>query len=269
MGWNNDVREGVAPPFFSCLLFWMAEKQMLLAKYIHNNLNLENSLGELWDVYAGRTLTRLQHVCVRYCSVPVASSGSWSSSFRIRVHLDWLECCSMLHKADASVPPPAPPIRMRTIRKSRGKVLVLFFFNSKMATVADYRKQKSLFPPLGFHQSFACAFSWELFHCLLHVQRYRFRTEIPWRNLKMWTFKSHWGPQFKCGPTVYTLIYLPNGHIIPISIHPSTFNPNVPIIWKHILNQLTRCYPASSSCGGSSQRHSGDTKTLAELKPRW
>lgn len=62
--------------------------------------------------------------------------------------------------------------------------------------------------------------------------------------------------------------------IIANSIHPSTFNPNVPIIWKHILNQLPRCYPASSSSGGGggSQRLSKcttSTKTLAGIKPWW
>lgn len=101
---------------FSCLLFWMTEKQMLLVKYIHNDLSWELSLEKLWDVYAGRIQTQLQHVCFCYCSVPVASSGPWSSSFRIRVHLYWLEYCSMLHKADASVP--HFPIRMRTMRRS-------------------------------------------------------------------------------------------------------------------------------------------------------
>lgn len=63
--------------------------------------------------------------------------------------------------------------------------------------------------------------------------------------------------------------------IIASSIHPSTFNPNVPIIWKHILNQLPRCYPASSRSGGGgggSQRLSkctASTKTLAGIKPWW
>lgn len=188
-------------------------------------------------------------------SVPVTSSGPWFSSFCFMVHLYWLEYCSILHKADA----PPPLIRMRTIRKSsnikyrQGKLLLLIKkWQQELITQSRTEFIPSFWVPSVLCLCILLTVDWcSTVACATIQLKYVGKT---W---KCWFLNLTEAPSLNVAP-LFTLWSTYRMAIIPISIHPSTFNPNVPIIWKHILNQLPRCYPASvsgsSSCGGGSQR---------------
>lgn len=146
-----------------------------------------------------------------------------------------------------------------------------------MATVADYTKQNRVYSLLLGSFSLSLVHfvdCWLMFHRLLHVQRYNFRTQIRWKNLKMLIFKSHWGPQFKCGPTVYTLIYLRNGHYPDHpSIHLQSKRAYYMETYPESVTQVLPCQQQQQQLRWrlpkALKMYRGDTKTLAELEARW
>lgn len=247
----------------------MTEEQILVAKSRHHDLNSELSLGKLYGDYADElSCSMFASATVQFLLPPqIPDSLLFALGFIV---IDWniAPCCirRML--------PRRPPIRMRTIRGSsnitnwRGKLLFFQFKNGNSSWL--HKAEESVFPPFGFFSLLLVHFADWCCCCMCSET-----TSEP-KNLKMLIFlKSHWGPQFKCGPIVYTLIYLLNGH-------HSDQHPSIHLQSKRAYYMKT--YPESVTqvlpCQQQPQQlwwrlpkalkmFSGDTETLAEPKPRW
>lgn len=80
----------------------------------------------------------------------------------------------------------------------------------------------------------------------------------------MLIFKPHCGPRLKCGPPVYTLIYLPNGHYF--DQHPSIHLQSKRAYYMETYPEsVTQVLPCQQQLPWWLPKPSGDTNTLAEL----
>lgn len=184
------------------------------------------------------------------------------------IFIDWniAPCCiRWMLKA----PPPLTPIRMRTTESTATLNIDNTFFLFKNFNSSWLHKAKQFILLCSFNLLHFVA--WCSTVCCMCSDTL---TQICWKNLKMLIFKSHWGPQFKCGPSVYTLICLLNGHYSDQhpSIHLQSKRAYYMETYPKSVTQVLPCQQQQQQprwrLPKALKMYSGDIKTLAELKPR-